>query len=84
MWQPGLCDMRYSCDSRIRGIRDKISSSRTQITRMVRIARMPDMLATITYQSDFTAKFDRAPIRIGSPWIAGLGLPSAVAAEALK
>ena len=81
MWQPGLCDMRYSCDSRIRGIRDKISSSRT---RMVRITRMSDMLATITNQSDFTAKFDRAPVQIGSAWIAGLGLPSAVAAEALK
>ena len=55
--------------------RDKISSSGT---------RMSDMLATITNQSDFTAKFDRAPVQIGSPWIAGPGLPSAVAAEALK
>jgi len=45
---------------------------------------MSDMLAAITNQSDFTAKFDRAPRHIGSAGIAGLGLPSAVAADVLK
>ncbi len=84
MWHPDLCNLRYSGDSRIRVIRDKISIERSRITRMVRIARMSDMLAAITNQSDFTAKFDRAPARIESPEIADRGLPSAMTAEVLK